>query len=221
MTSFLPCSSCARHIKKTDRQCPFCHAPGSCKSWAPHPARRMSRARWLALGSTVALVGCNGVVQSSGGSSDAQAATQEGSTGDEGVADEASTSGEAGSDDSSAMADTSTPGVDGSSEASTDGGVVHDAGMTCARSGTFACSTQTCDRASQLCDLMGGGCLAYDAMVPQQYPEAGSCGDCPSCACLQPTLYGDCQCLEDDAGSIAISCGGCYGAPPARLERIA
>jgi hypothetical protein len=89
------------------------------------------------------------------------------------------------------------------------------------RSGTFACAGQTCDRSTQLCMENGSGCVAYDGVIPEQQPEAGSCGACPSCACLQPTLWGSCHCTEDDAGSIAISCGGCYGAPPARLERIA
>ena len=37
----------------------------------------------------------------------------------------------------------------------------------------------------------------------------------------EPTLYTNCHCTEDDSGTIAISCGGCYGSPPARLERIA
>jgi hypothetical protein len=28
-------------------------------------------------------------------------------------------------------------------------------------------------------------------------------------------------CTDDDAGGITIACHACYGAPPARLERLA
>ena len=119
-------------------------------------------------------------------------------------------------------ADSGTLPDDASAEASSDAQVVADGGVVCSsRSGTFACQGQVCDRATQLCETNGGGCQAYDGVISQQQPEAGSCGACPTCACLQPTLWGSCTCQQDDAGSIAISCGGCYGAPPTRLERIA
>jgi len=227
MTSFQPCSSCARHVRGADRACPFCGA--TVVRVRPPAARlpRMSRARWLALGSTVALVGCNAVVASSGG--DAGHAEHEAGSGngddgsvppgrDGGVLADAGR-GEASSvDEAGWITDSGTQG-DGTAQ---DAEVSADGSVVCsARSGTFACGGQTCDRATQMCGPYGGGCVAYGTVLPNQQPEAGTCGPCPTCACLEPTLWGACYCSEDDGGAIAISCGGCYGAPPARLERIA
>jgi hypothetical protein len=82
------------------------------------------------------------------------------------------------------------------------------------KSGLFACGSDVCDRAIQACDQ--GACQWYGSLS-----DSASCGACPSCDCILASFAGSCRCREDDAGSIAISCGSCYGAPPARLERIA
>src|SRR5689334_1742662 len=59
MDTFDVCRACRCHIKRRERHCPFCGAP---HVLAPVPARRiarMSRARWLAFGSTLTLMSCN------------------------------------------------------------------------------------------------------------------------------------------------------------------
>jgi len=51
--------------------------------------------------------------------------------------------------------------------------------------------------------------------------DAAACdGGIPSCACLTVTC-GSGFCLEDEAGGVTVSCGSCYGAPPARPTRTA
>jgi hypothetical protein len=59
MNAYDLCSNCARHIKTHESRCPFCGATHTRKR---HAARqllsRMSRAQWLAFGSTLAVVGC-------------------------------------------------------------------------------------------------------------------------------------------------------------------
>jgi hypothetical protein len=165
----------------------------------------MSRARWLALGSAAALVGCSGAVvpaTQDGGDPHRDASPLE---------DASVSSGDAGERDAGLA-------VEASADSDSDSGA-EDAGAACSsRSGSFACAGETCDRAQQLCDMAGGGCVAYDAPTPHQMLDAGSCGACPSCGCIQPTLYGNCHCQEDNAGTVVISCAGCYGAPPARID---
>jgi hypothetical protein len=89
------------------------------------------------------------------------------------------------------------------------------------RSGYFTCGSNVCDRSVQACDERSGTCLSYDALPPSDLVSpGGACGRCPTCACLAPELASNCHCQEDDAGAVSISCGGCYGAPPARLSRV-
>jgi hypothetical protein len=140
----------------------------------------MSRARWLAFGSTAFLFACGGQVESM--------PYQD--------------------------AGTTTNGA----SATSDGSSASVQGRVCpTRSGAFACGSDYCDRGVQACDE--GSCVSYDQLTT-------TCGDCPMCACLQ--IDSNCNC-SDFTGAVVITCwhsppsssGGCYGAPPARLERIA
>ena len=58
MDAFDVCAGCRCHIKRQERRCPFCgtsHVPGPVAS---RNVARMSRARWLAFGSTLTLMSC-------------------------------------------------------------------------------------------------------------------------------------------------------------------
>jgi hypothetical protein len=212
--SFQPCSSCACHIKVSDARCPFCGAVNTRRPPRRGPAGRMSRAQWLAFGS-VALVGCVGTVaESSGDGGGAVAQHDAGNTPahdagnqvqpppDSGIAYETGTVQEAG------------PPVDSGIV------VADDSGVSCpTRSGYFNCQGNVCDRSIQACQ--NGYCEWYGALATSwQFPDAASCGPCPTCECLQGSLSTSCHCSEDNQGTITISCGGCYGSPPARLERL-
>jgi hypothetical protein len=78
-----------------------------------------------------------------------------------------------------------------------------------------------CKRATQYCQLWpgpgGGGCLSKDDPASALPVE---CRACPTCSCVMQ--HGGCSCVEfDDAGGIGMTCTvGCYGSPPARLERL-
>ena len=93
---------------------------------------------------------------------------------------------------------------------------------------------KTCDRATQYCYAHGidptvcgsfaTTCTPYrgvgDACVGSDfYWDAAACdGGLRRCACLNMTCT-EGWCSNDDAGGITLSCGPCYGAPPARRER--
>lgn len=97
------------------------------------------------------------------------------------------------------------------------------------RSGYFPCGTDAyCDRSIQACG--DDGCESYE-LLSEQFVAPPACGACPTCACLNipPSSGPDVQgftCSEDDAGTVSVissqnsSQNACYGAPPARLERL-
>jgi hypothetical protein len=108
--------------------------------------------------------------------------------------------------------------------------------------GGFGCPDQmypvvTCDRASQWCYDNHGlpptqclpfetTCSAYsgppDACVGSEfYWDAAACGGgIRRCSCVTITCYAG-SCTDDKEGGVIISCGVCYGAPPARFDRRA
>jgi len=180
----------------------------------------MSRAQWLAFGSTLAFVGCTGNVESlpssvgeGDGTKDSGNATYE--AGSESSHPEAGVTAEAGvgHDDAGVTVEAA---AEAATEAATEAGPV----VGCAsRTGYYECGSNICDRSIQAC--FQGACEWYGALPETlSVDAAAACGPCPSCECLQPTLYPSCQCTEDAEGTLVISCAGCYGAPPARLERL-
>lgn len=71
----IPCPACARHVRATELQCPFCDGPLSAEArarLAPDTTRRLSRAAAFAFGLTVA--GCSSTVGNSDAAVDAAAA---------------------------------------------------------------------------------------------------------------------------------------------------
>ncbi len=207
MDPYEACRSCACYIKRFEVRCPFCGAPHTWSARGATTPSRMSRARWLALGSSLVVAGC-------GGASDP---TSSGRSGEQGSTDGA--------------VDTGQPSAQGGdSGASGDAEQVSDSSQTvladaaeassCTVStAPFACGTQTCDPSSQFCQMYswgGGACVADDAgsFFPPQ------CYDCPTCTCVAPTLWANCHCLDLDGGGIGIECAGCYGSPPTRLELL-
>lgn len=151
----------------------------------------MSRAQWLAFGSTLALTGCSASGSSSASNSYATVATSTWV--------------------SPASCPSPAPGLFFCSDA----GVVYDGATNSASYGYVV----ACDRVTELCSLTNNPqCLQKaDAASPV-------CLTCPTCACLLVNGFAGCRCeAVDDAGGIALDCtgvGGCYGSPPARLERI-
>jgi hypothetical protein len=219
MNRYQPCSSCACHVRHDDARCPFCDAPNAARAARSIRLPRMSRAQWLAFGSTLAFVGCTGNVApippdpgAGDGAKDAGNATHDSGSpqGPEGgVATEAGIAHE----DAGAAQEAGE-----TAEASTDeGGTI----LGCAtRTGYYECGGNVCDRSIQAC--FSGECEWYGDLAATTSADASaSCGPCPSCTCLQGVIYPNCTCSEDAQGTVVISCGGCYGAPPARLERLA
>ena len=187
------CSACSCFIKSAERCCPFCGAEHRPVSKAPVRARRMSRAQWLALGSALALTSCGGITD--GGHTSTQQSSQGG--GDQGGTNVAPA---------------------GTSCSESFGGVLNP---------MFTCAGQPCNAATQFCDMSYDGtelvCENDDAggYFPQE------CLSCPTCDCVSRYIGSSCQCVDlgvavGPGGGIGLSCsGGCYGAPPTRLELLA
>jgi hypothetical protein len=76
MNQFFVCTSCRSHVRDRDPVCPFCRTVRSLEAHVTRfvVARRMSRGKLLAVGSTLAMTACTGThppspsVSSGGGS---------------------------------------------------------------------------------------------------------------------------------------------------------
>jgi hypothetical protein len=218
MDAYDVCQSCACHIKRHETNCPFCgagHRSASRKAVRPS---RMSRGQWLAFGSTLAVVGgCSGAVD--------PVPPSGGNTGQ--------VSGMQPLPDASFDAPSTQPGDDASSTPVPDGSVVADTSPTpdasqqpdvapgCNPSGSFACNPNLmCDSATQYCSMVsGGGGIACESQTISP-PFPAECAGCPTCDCISAHLIANCHCTQMGEG-VGIECAGCYGSPPARLERMA
>ena len=89
----------------------------------------------------------------------------------------------------------------------------------------------TCDRATQYCFRQGGigyspdGCRSFDCgpnspsdagCGPIEWDAAACGGGVRRCSCLFTSVPSVRSCSDDEAGGVVLSCGQCYGAPPAR-----
>jgi hypothetical protein len=85
----------------------------------------------------------------------------------------------------------------------------------------FECGAALCNPATDYCSVHPGGspigCEPNDAPYTS-FPAA--CKACPTCECFSAQNVGNCYCMELDGGGVGLACGACYGAPPARLERL-
>jgi hypothetical protein len=245
MDAYETCTACSCFIKEAETRCPFCGAAHAPAARAPVRVARMSRARWLALGSALTLVSCGGVDNpgsngnqlsgehgGGGGGGTGGSGGNGGGGGEAGGGGEGGGSGGAGGEGggsgggggSVAEVDASAPDatIDVTDGGAPDVVVADDGSGSCSPQGTFDCNGQTCNAATQYCQMspFGGyqvGCNDDDGGI--WFPP--ECGSCPTCACITPYLTGNCQCVELDAGGIGLGCATCYGAPPTRLELLA
>ena len=166
----------------------------------------MSRAEWLALGSTLALAGCTPVTSSSGGTpADAMAGghdapatppVDDATAKPQGDLEAGAADAEAGADDATDDAAPTGPGL-------------------------LACGTVECDPAKELCltwSYVNSSPVWECAPIPMQ------CMPNPSCACISQYATSPCGSVytcDFDGGFTAVTSNcGCYGAPPVRLERL-
>jgi hypothetical protein len=231
MDAYEVCTACSCHIKTTESCCPFCGVPRAPKARATmRPWVRMSRAQWLAFGSTLAVVGCtehfpaapappqvaDATMPEATASDDSS--TPETGTWDEAKAVEASTSDQVTGLEAAALGDA---GWDASLDDAADAIAIADVHFPCGRS---------CDPATQYCFENdrgpGPACIDQDAYNGTA-SVAQQCLTSFTCACLADAGAGvtqnngiaGCFCSDWEAG-VFISCILCYGSPPARLERL-
>jgi hypothetical protein len=188
----------------------------------------MSRARWLALGSAVALTSCGGMKDP--GSTGNQQSGYHGGEGEDAAAEGASSGSGSGGGNEAGTGEDAWPVV--VAEASTDDASSGDAGSpeasdydgspTCVVPPlAFQCASEVCNAATQYCVMSFGGSQisCEDTDGGGYFPS--ECTECPTCACVTAHAIGpNCQCIELDAGGIGLQCAGCYGAPPTRLELL-
>ena len=244
MSSYRACPSCACYVRRDDRACPFCGAAVPSAHQQPaSPARpRSSRAMWLACGAAFASVGCT---ESQGALGDAAVdTTYHDDTAGEGERAEAS----AGTFldavvEASVDGISDSPGLDapeGEAGPDADGAAAAlEGGFTCIPAGIQGDAAIMCDPRTQYCHLHSGNftspsacaeldptCLAYPPVADGStcpYLASSSCEGGIRCSCIAVEPYsavsGSCwACSDDDAGGLILSCGACYGAPPADLR---
>jgi hypothetical protein len=218
------CSSCGRHVKRADTICPFCGAmrvAGAARFTrsATRPPSSISRAQWLAVGSAVVSTVILGACKDGNDAGDGASSRESGPSSEAPVGVDGTTGDAARMASGADMAPGGwlTPG-----EGRTPCGDQHDAAKTCDRA-TQYCYAHGID--PTVCGSFATTCTPYrgvgDACVGSDfYWDAAACdGGLRRCACVDMT----CQegwCRDDDAGGITLSCGPCYGAPPARRERL-
>ena len=215
---------------------------------AARPPSSISRTQWLALGSAVVSAVVLGACKDGNDAGDQASSREsgpssEGPIGVDGTTSEADSTGAATTDSAgqypleggAAEEMDSAYAVPMASGADTAPG-----GWLTPGEGRKPCGDQqdaakTCDRATQYCYAHGINptvcgsfattCTPYrgvgDACVGSDfYRDAAACdGGLRRCACLNMTCM-EGWCGDDDAGGITLSCGPCYGAPPARRERL-
>ncbi len=196
MIAYSLCALCQCYVKVGESQCPFCGVANdpplrpAPKCAGALPARR---AGWVACASsTLALLGCGGT--------------------------------------EAAAVHTTMDAAVGDLDSSMSGAEVPLGAWLTPGTGAFVCSFNdtdagTCDRSRQWCYTFHGfvptGCVSFaDTCDTAEQPgcdpsitwDPALCdGGIRRCACITT----GCECLDDDAGGITVSCGSCYGAPPA------
>ena len=241
MPSYRACPSCACYVRRGDLACPFCGTslPPAHQHQAPPARPRSSRAMWLACGAAFSAVGCT---ESGGAPGDSAAdATYRDDFPAEGEPAEASA-------ETSLDAAVQTwvdgtldgPNLDAKQGPDADGATAaFEGGFTCIPAGIQGDAAIVCDPRTQYCHLHSGNlttpsscaaldptCLAYPPVADAStcpYLASSSCDGAPRCSCIAIEAYSaasdSCWSCSDDAGGLTLSCGPCYGAPPADLRR--
>jgi hypothetical protein len=217
------CRSCNRHVRAADRSCPFCGAPST-----PRPIlrwlRRTNRSGLMAFGSTLAMTGCSESPGNRADGVDASYVVFQGVDARAEGAEPADDAAPLAATDNVSDAAAVTPALRFWPDAA-----LADAALGTHVAGGFVCVNpypspgfdpppSVCDPRTQYCcdynysDRPWEGCHAFGDAGPF------SCWP-PRCSCYPPPSPGSCTCQDlDDAGAVAISCGSCYGSPPARRE---
>lgn len=214
--SFNPCASCRCLVKSHDATCPFCGALVLPRTGVAHRvhAPRMSRAMWLAFGSSIATAAGLACATSPTVPTD--------TVGSASNVDPREDSGDHDADAIDAFV------IDG--EGRTDGEVplswaTCDAGTGCA---CTPCGSSTCDTATEYCEEAHYKCTGQPSCtratfrcMPRTYGVV--CNAAPAISCTQDACGRVVQVAtaEDCCSTCNIGCAtsGCYGSPPARLER--
>jgi hypothetical protein len=209
----------------------------------------MSRAQWLAFGSTLAVVGCTEHFRAVPGSPqqvadatmpDASAlvdsSAPETGTWDDVAVPETDAAEDAAALEADTLEDTPAREADSAHDTGRDTALeaADDAATCIAPAGKFFCPPgaacpPACDRATEYCSLGYGayvrtGCFAF-ADEAGSFPFPPACVAHPTCGCLLEAgvVNGSplgCACTDlDDAGALGLQCAACYGSPPARLLR--
>ena len=216
--AFTSCASCRCLVKSDDSVCPFCGAVVVQRAAVAHRVQgpRMSRAMWLAFGSSIATAA--GLACSSSHTPPTATA---------GSAAEIDPTQGSGNVDARA----SDPAVidAGSERANGDPfpTATCDAGTGCA---CTPCGKITCDTATEYCEYRKYACAGAADCTFETEPSACvprtngvSCGASANATCTQDVCGRVVveQTIEDCCHACGMGCAtsGCYGSPPARLER--
>lgn len=215
MNPLYTCSGCFRHIKGHESTCPFCDTPTEQRN-APLPRiRRVSRSEWLALGSSLTMASCAGTPH---------IGTQETSGGD-GAGGTSSISSQLPSGGYHSTLGGSYAGGGYTQYASGGSSLGATDYLLPADAGSLACGTGYCDGATQVCASLPAPplyrCVDYKA-VGSTNGTSVCTAPVPSCSCYTTPVadHYACNCADIDGG-VLLSCHTCYGAPPARFERLA
>ena len=226
MATMHPCSSCQRHLRAGEPSCPFCGARGACgaplaaRVAHPQPRGRVSRARWLAYGSAVAVIGCSS--GSGGGGADSTRGKPDATTSNEGSAgqhEDSSNEGSAGQDEDSSTPTTPTDVADGNSAdvALSPDGPVADVDAALSSDGPVADVDAALSPDGPVADA--------GTALPVRWEGDGSffCGQYlpyNSAYCDKATQYcalwsygGHCRTLGEEAGAVSVKQGACDGGP--------
>jgi hypothetical protein len=211
MDAYDVCTACDCHIKTEEPRCPFCGVPHTPNARSARRSLvRMSRAQWLAFGSTLAVVGCTehfpsipvsqpvaDATMPEASALDDSSAPQTG-TWDDSAEPEADGAEDAAALEADTSQDTAAPRADAAQDAGPDTALADaaDADSCAVPAGMFLCPINgpispfpvcpACDRATQYCSegyYRSPGCFAFtDDASPFPFPPR--CVAQPTCACL-------------------------------------
>jgi hypothetical protein len=229
MNPFDVCSGCARHVRRWEVSCPFCAVRRAASTQGDErPPKRVSRAAWLAYGGSLALLGCASGKILGAAEQDANA------IGDVVRSEDGTTEMRDDIDAATSAADGAAPDVTPSRDATAtiDGPAPSERARFPCVPFQFPDAGTMCDPATEWCYTNHGylptGCVSFASTCDPTSAYSDACspaftweGYCDAgdhrCYCVKTNCG---SCTDEEGGSFTLSCGSCYGAPPARLERL-